>query len=865
MLTAQYNDRLTDVLHAAKRTARDLRHANYSAAHLLYVLMEKKTGLPAMLEYWGKDHDYISDWAEMRLENHPRADHPVDFPIGDQSSDRVFEEAEKVRLRLGMDQLEPICLFVALVTPGIAWSLPQLKTLPLSDQEAMALLSERETAISHDPQTREPILPGDPLQEPRSQKIPYVTEVSDSFVTKGRLVIGREGEIRTMQEALQRHHNTGILIIGDSGVGKSALLQGFVHYYNLASEAEGTEAKILQLDVAKLITGCAHNGEIENRLSKTLDKVRKLANPVLLMDDLHILLEDKGGGNNVAYTLSAALSKGGIAIVATTITESFTKKIESNEALVRKLEIIRIQEPDHATSLKCLKVHRIILEKHHDLRISDDTLEEAVKLAKRYFKERKLPDSAINLLDRTLSATVQANQRSKAECESLLEELEQLEREATAEPESQEVLREARWMDSQIQSRLSPVLLGQMTNETNTDNLKRVDEYLLYLRASLEELQALSLQKTQLISSVEVAAMVAHHTGIPLGKIQAKEKDKILKLDNHLRKRVVGQDQAISALSDAILEARSGLGTQGKPIGSFFFLGPTGTGKTELAKTLAEFLFNDEQSMIRFDMSEFKEEHSAALLYGAPPGYVGYEEGGLLVNQIRKQPYSIVLFDEIEKAHPSVYDIFLQIMDEGHIHDRLGKKGSFVDSIVIFTSNLGSEWIAQQFRAGKIPTSSQLTEIMANNFRPEFLGRLTEVVPFGPISEQVVGKIFDIQMRKLNVLIEGLGIDLEVTDRARSYFSKSGYSDRYGARPIASVIRNKIRRPISRMLVRGDIGKGTKVLLDIDEQMNAVWSTPQETPSKDPKEGQGNTGVGQANADPNNPAKEQETISGDQP
>jgi ATP-dependent Clp protease ATP-binding subunit ClpB len=284
-------------------------------------------------------------------------------------------------------------------------------------------------------------------------------------------------------------------------------------------------------------------------------------------------------------------------------------------------------------------------------------------------------------------------------------------------------------------------------------------------------------------------------------------------MEAYLKKRVVGQDQALKAVSDAILESRSGLNKKGQPIGSFFLLGPTGTGKTELAKSIAEFLFNDEKAMIRFDMSEFKEEHSAALLYGAPPGYVGYEEGGLLVNKIRQQPYSVLLFDEIEKAHPSVFDTFLQILDEGHMHDRLGKEGDFSNSLILFTSNIGSEWIAEQIGKGVIPASNQLMEVMAGHFRPEFLARISEIVPFAPINESNVVRIFEIQLNSLVQSLNKMGIDFEIAEDAKKMIALDGFTPKYGARQLSAVIRNLLRRPISKYIISGELKKGSKVVV----------------------------------------------------
>lgn len=296
-----------------------------------------------------------------------------------------------------------------------------------------------------------------------------------------------------------------------------------------------------------------------------------------------------------------------------------------------------------------------------------------------------------------------------------------------------------------------------------------------------------------------------------MGKVQSQEKERLMNIESTIKKRVIGQDHAIEILADSILESRSGLTKANLPIGSFFFLGPTGTGKTELAKSLAEFLFADENSLIRFDMSEFKEEHSAALLYGAPPGYVGYKEGGLLVNKIRQQPYSIVLFDEIEKAHPSVFDLFLQILDEGKLHDRLGKEGDFSNSVILFTSNIGSDHIIEQFAKDVIPTSADLLEIMSHHFRPEFLARLTEILPFRPISEDTVGFIFDLQLKQLEKALEKQSIQLEIDAETRKKLALEGFSPKYGARPLRGIIRNRLRRPISRMIISQKVGKGQKI------------------------------------------------------
>ena len=329
-------------------------------------------------------------------------------------------------------------------------------------------------------------------------------------------------------------------------------------------------------------------------------------------------------------------------------------------------------------------------------------------------------------------------------------------------------------------------------------------------------------QKHTELTTDDLSAVVAKQTGIPLGKVQTGERERLMGGEESLKKRVVGQDHAVKKVLDAVYEARSGLSKKGQPMGSFFFLGPTGTGKTELSKALAEFLFGDESALLRFDMSEFKEEHSVALLYGAPPGYVGYEEGGLLVNKIRQTPYSVVLFDEIEKAHKSVFDLFLQILDEGKLHDRLGRVGDFSNSLILFTSNIGAQTIVERFNSGVIPENNELMDIMQGYFRPEFLARLTEIVPFSPITDKTVTAIFDIHLKGLLKLLAEQDITMELTPEARETIALRGYNQQYGARPILGIIRKELRHPISKMLIAGKIKQGDHIVVSVDEEGNPV-------------------------------------------
>jgi ATP-dependent Clp protease ATP-binding subunit ClpA len=386
----------------------------------------------------------------------------------------------------------------------------------------------------------------------------------------------------------------------------------------------------------------------------------------------------------------------------------------------------------------------------------------------------------------------------------------------------EDILGELAWFENQLKNQISPILSSQL-NESDTE-FDNADKYIKHLKNILGNLATLASGKKGAVDNTDIAAVVSGKTGIPLGKIQTSEKEKLLHIEENLKARVIGQDHAIKALSESILESRAGLTKQGQPIGSFFLLGPTGTGKTELSKSLADYLFNDESSMIRFDMSEFKEEHSAALLYGAPPGYVGYKEGGLLVNKIREKPYAVVLFDEIEKAHASVFDIFLQIMDEGKLHDRLGKEGDFTNSIVLFTSNVGSDMIVEKFEKDGLPSGEEMMEVMANYFRPEFLARITEILPFAPITEENILKIFEIHLRKFTDLLTLNEISLNISDKAKEKLALLGFSPKYGARPINGVIRNYLRRPVSKMIISGQVTAGQVLDLSLNKENDLVWN-----------------------------------------
>lgn len=817
------SDKVKQAINISQSIAKEFMNSEFSPAHLLKALLHKDIGLSLVLENMGKDFYYMEEWAEVRIEMYAKASKVVEQPAADIDVKSVFNEADNVRLKISEDTITPMCLLIALTIPGVGFSYEQLKTFNLKEQELLDKVIEN-TNIENVVGETSPNDNNETSSKKQNALLKYCSELT-GFAQQGKLdpVVGRDKEIRMMSEILGRRSKPNVIIMGEPGVGKTALVHGFAQNIVANKVPDNlSDTKIFELDFGALIAGASYKGEVEDRLKNIIKEIEQYEKAILFIDEIHMLLDKQAGAAGAANLLKPELDKGNLTVIGTTSIDNYTKSIESDEAFNRKFELVKLEEPGFETCVRMLEQVIPVYEEHHKIKVSKENQKEAVNLSKRYLKERSLPDSAIDLIDRTLAVVKMMQDTTGDEVSSLKTELQALVENENKLSE-EELKRELLWFNSQIKERISPVVLIKLNNEKDATKVENSTEIVEILNDELDNLENLSKEKTEAIDKSDLAAVVAHKTGVPIGKVQTQEKERLLNIESHLKKRVVGQDHGIKSIAEAIRESRSGLSKPGQPIGSFFFLGPTGTGKTELAKTLAEFLFNDETSLIRFDMSEFKEEHSAALLYGAPPGYVGYEEGGLLVNKIRQKPYAIVLFDEIEKAHTSVFDIFLQILDEGKLHDRLGKEGDFSNAVILFTSNIGSAYIIDSFNNGEVPPSNKLAEIMENHFRPEFLGRLTEIIPFAPISEENVVKIFEIHLKNLFKSLAAQGIELTIEQEAKEFLAKSGFTPKYGARPLIGVIRNKLRRPLSKKIIAGEIGKGTKLNLKLGEGDELVW------------------------------------------
>ncbi|NDV64644.1 ATP-dependent Clp protease ATP-binding subunit [Bacteroides sp. 224] len=814
------NESVHNAIRIAKGIARDYCNPQYSPAHMLYALMHKEIGIESFISALGQDSAFIREWAEVRIEDMPKATSGGDITACEQMAN-VFEKADNIRLQWGALEINPICVFTALIVPETGFSADELKSFPLRERDIHDhFLSgvSTQTAAMHMPDDS-----GGNMPLPKTNLLKYCTNKTEAAAV-GTVypIVRRDNETRMMMEILGRHSKPNVLIIGDAGVGKTAMVDGLA-----CSIVKGNvprylkDAVVYELDTGTLIAGATYKGEIEDRLKGIIKELETTPGAILFIDEIHVLIDPKQGNNGAASILKPELSKGLITVIGATTVDEYRKLIEPDHAFNRRFEVLQVSEPDKESTVSMIEAVLGRYIEYHGIKVDHDSLGDCVALAKRYIKERRLPDAAIDLLDRTMAAVKLINQTAKTDITEFSRELAAIEEKKEIAEEDR--VEQLRLLSFSINSKLSPILLGLLNAEGDPDNFNTAEQWINYLLGRLESLQKMTKEPIEKVTSHEVAAVISASTGIPIGKIESGEKEKLLNMEDTLRRRVVGQDGALKVLTDAIVESRSGMNKPGQPIGSFFLLGPTGTGKTELAKALAEALFNDEKSMIRLDMSEFKEEHSAALLLGAPPGYVGYEEGGVLVNKIRRQPYAVVLFDEIEKAHSSVYDIFLQIMDEGKLHDRLGKEGDFSNSIVLFTSNVGSEWLAKEITEGRTPDTTKLMEIMAQYFRPEYLARLSEIVPFAPINEDMLIRIFDIQMRDVSALLDKQGIKIEVSEDAKKMLAHNGFNPKYGARQVAGTIRSQIRRPISKMLISGKVTAGNTIVVGVDDKEELTW------------------------------------------
>lgn len=687
----------------------------------------------------------------------------------------------------------------------------------------------------------------------------------NEFVESGKLdpVIGRDEEIRRVMQILSRRTKNNPILVGEPGVGKTAIAEGIAHRIVKGDAPENLKTKtVFSLDMGALIAGAKYKGEFEERLKAVVKEVADSDGEIILfIDEIHTLVGAGGGEGamDAANILKPALARGELRAIGATTLNEYQKYFEKDKALERRFQTVMVEEPDSQDAISILRGLKERYETHHKVRILDEAIISAVELSQRYITDRFLPDKAIDLIDEAAS-------KLRLEMDSVPEEVDELdrkimqleiEREAIKRENDEKKVSELSESIANLSSERDSLKAAWQAEKTLVDSINQeienIENYKLeaeqaeragdygkvaelrygrikesqekveILKKELSEHQESSRMLKEEVTSEDIADVVSKWTGIPVSKMVQSEREKLLNLEEELHKRVAGQDEAIEAISDAIRRSRAGLSDSKRPIGSFIFLGTTGVGKTELAKALAEFLFDDEQAMVRIDMSEYQERHAVSRLIGAPPGYVGYDEGGQLTEAVRRRPYSVVLLDEIEKAHPDVFNILLQVLDDGHLTDNKGRVVNFKNTIIIMTSNTGSHIIQENF--SKInesnrdeiiaKTQSEVFELLQKSVRPEFLNRVDEVIMFTPLSRSEIGTIVKMQFSNIQKQLAEQNIILTASEDALEWLAQLGYDPVYGARPLKRVIQKRILNELSKEILSGKVSKDSEIQLDV--------------------------------------------------
>ncbi|MEI7511335.1 MAG: AAA family ATPase [Candidatus Peregrinibacteria bacterium] len=886
-----FTEKTAEALQNAQDLAKELSHGSVTALHLLRVLGEQEDTIIAdLLKTMGKDVNMVRAYCDTPLQRIPTVSGTVQRNL-DGEFQRIFDSAEKFQKQMGDDFLSVEHLLLALSdTKNSAQEI--LKSAGVETKNLLSLLQKIRGS--------QKITTPNPESTMNALK-KYAHDLTEA-AKKSKMdpVIGRDAEVRRTMQILSRRTKNNPVLVGDPGVGKTAIVEGLAQRI-VAGDVPETlkKKKIMALDMGALLAGTKYRGEFEERLKSIVKEVEDSNGEILLfIDELHTIVGAGSGGEgsmDAGNILKPALARGTMRVMGATTLNEYRKYIEKDAALERRFQPVMVDEPSIEDTIAILRGIKEKYEVHHGVRIRDDALISAVMLSTRYLPDRKLPDKAIDLMDEATSAL-------KMELESQPEVLDKLEREirrmeiekkalevetqniassvgaknlspsknissqnsVSQESEKlqnitsllQEKKQEAQKIRLQWETEKQGVegirgakrkideLKMEAEREERAGNFARVAEIRYGELPELEKLISFSSPDKgrsggvedegekqtpssspepgrepnrllrEEVTEKEIAEVVSRWTGIPVQKMLSSESQKLSLLETVLRERVIGQENALKSVANAVRRARAGLSDPKRPLASFLFLGPTGVGKTELARALAEFLFNDEESMIRIDMSEYMESHSVAKLIGSPPGYVGYDEGGRLTEAVRRKPFAVLLFDEIEKAHPDIFKLFLQILDDGHLTDSKGRKVNFKNTVIIMTSNLGSD-IFMSEKAGTAEEKKAVEEVLRTHFRPEFLNRIDETVIFSALSPENLRKIVDIQLKIVEERLLDQNISVQWTEDLKTYLAEKGFDRAFGARPLKRVIQNEVLDPLAMEMIDGKITEGDTVVVGI--------------------------------------------------
>lgn len=849
----KYTIKAQELIAAAQHIAFERGNVNIDTEHLLKALLNDKD---SSIEFLLKKNNVTINLVETKLDE---AMARLPKISGGDPAQQVSREMNTALMRasaslkeFGDEFITPEHMLLALVQ-GSDETAKILKDAGLTEKGLVAAIKELRKGDTVNSQT---------ASQQYNALEKYAKNLND-LAQSGKLdpVIGRDEEIRRTLHILSRRTKNNPILVGEPGVGKTAIVEGLAHRIVNGDVPENLKSKIIfALDMGQLIAGAKYKGEFEERLKGVIKDVGDSNGEIILfIDEIHTLVGAGGGEGamDAANILKPALARGELRAIGATTLNEYQQYFEKDKALERRFQKVMVDEPNVEDAISILRGLKDRYESHHHVRIKDEAIIAAVELSHRYITDRFLPDKAIDLIDESAA-------KLRLEMNSMPEELDELERrirqleierEAIKRENDEAKLKElnttisnlmvdrdtykAKWQqEKEIVEKVQNAKAEIESLKSQAEKAEREGDYgkvaeIRYgkvkeqeeiIAQSSEELKNLTEKRIlkEEVDAEDIAETISKSTGIPVSKMLQSEREKLLQLEDHLHERVIGQDEAIVAVADAIRRSRAGLSDPKRPIGSFIFLGTTGVGKTELAKALAEFLFDDESMMTRIDMSEYQEKHSVSRLVGAPPGYVGYDEGGQLTEAVRRKPYSVVLFDEIEKAHPDVFNTLLQVLDDGHLTDNKGRVVNFKNTLIIMTSNIGSHLIQDAFdkytndleRAEEV-AKSEVMGLLKDTIRPEFLNRIDDIIMFHPLSRNNIRSIVDIQLRNLQRQLAQNGVALEFSDYAIDFLAENGYDVNYGARPLKRLIQKTIINPLSKKILGGDIDREHPVLVDV--------------------------------------------------